>query len=155
MVGEGKGGRERGKGNRVKTSRGEGRRGGDGMEKGGRGEEEGRGREGEGEGWEEREEGGVSSPPLPCPVHSYTKHTQACTNTAANLRTVLTHAHTPSNKITTPTSPPFLTCGRNSPSSLVFRPQVPPTVLQEEVRRSCLAAMSSDMLGLTCSTARQ
>ena len=123
------------------------------MEEGGRSKEEVRGREGEGEGWEERI--GSGKLPSPPPFNLTPYHTQVCTNTAANLRTVLTHAHMPSNKITTPTSPPFLTCGRNSPSSLVFRPQVPPTVLQEEVRRSCLAAMSSDMLGLTCSTAWQ
>ena len=156
---EGKGGREReegGEGDRVKTSRGEGRREGDGMEAGGRGEQEVRGREGEGEGGEEREERrGSGKLPFP-PLFTLTLyHTQVCTNTAANFRIVLTHAHTPSNKITTPTSPPFLTCGRNSPSSLVFRPQVSPTLLQEEVRRSSLAVISSDMLGLTCSTAQQ
>jgi len=128
----------------------------------GKGRREGRKEERGEEGMKGRRRGGmggerIGSGKLPSPpVFNLTPyHTQVCTNTAANLRTVLTHAHTPSNKITTPTSPPFLTCGRNSPSSLVFCPQVPLTLLQEEVRRSSLAAMSSDMLGLTCSTAWQ
>ena len=81
----------------MKTSRGEGRRGGNGIEAGGRGEQEVR-REVEGEGGEEREERrGCGKLPFPSLFTLTPYHTQVCTKTAPNLRIVLAHAHTPSN----------------------------------------------------------
>ena len=58
---------------------------------------------------------------------------------------ILTHA-------TTNIPSPSLTCGRNAPSTSLFCLQALSTLLQEEEMRANLAAISTDMPGLTYST---